>query len=227
MPIGAVKNGHIIGYKYFGFGGLAQDTKGLKAFAGTMPGNETAFNLWLKPQTSESFKVNVWLDGPWDNAAWKGTKIGEIEVPANSKLEVTQFTIDVAQFVDHLDKKNAIFLVAEGTPETELFELVGLGFSAEGKTIERPMVPQVSILVDGQEISLPQTPVRSTNTNGIVGYDLYRAKVDGAAGKVTASSDHPDVQVAVVQANQSTGTAEVAFDYNGLVKTYQLVFETE
>ena len=125
----------------------------MKAFAGTQPGNETAFNLWLKPQTSESFKVNVWLDGPWDNKVWKGTKIGEIE--------------------------------------------------------------------------LPKTPVRSTDTNGIVGYDLYRAKVASAAGEVTASSDHPDVQVAVVQVNKSAGTAVVAFDFNGLVKTYEIEFVTE
>ena len=227
MPIGAVKNGHIIGYKYFGFGGLAQDTKGLKAFAGTQPGNETAFNLWLKPQTSESFKVNVWLDGPWDNKVWKGTKIGEIVVPANSNPESTRFTIDVASFVDHLDQKNAIFLVAEGNPQAELFELIGLGFSSKDKDIERPKVPQVSISVDGVEIELPKTPVRSTDTNGIVGYDLYRAKVANALGEVTASSDHPDVKVTVVQAKESTGTAEVAFDFNGLVKTYQLVFETE
>lgn len=227
MPIGPVKNGHIIGYKYFGFGGLAQDTKGLKAFAGTQPGNETAFNLWLKPQTSESFKVNVWLDGPWDNKVWKGTKIGEIVVPANSNPESTKFTIDVASFVDHLDQKNAIFLVAEGNPQAELFELIGLGFSSKDKDIERPKVPQVSISVDGVEIELPKTPVRSTDTNGIVGYDLYRAKVASALGEVTASSDHPDVKVTVVQAKESTGTAEVAFDFNGLVKTYQLVFETE
>lgn len=224
MPIGAVKNGHIIGYKYFGFGGLAQDTKGLKAFEGTKEGNETAFNLFLKPLTSESFKVNVWLDGPWDNATWKGTKIGEIVVPANASQETTQFSVDVAEFVDHLDKKHAIYLVAEGSSDVDLFELAGLGFSAKGKALERPTVPQISISVDGQEIDVPQTPVRSTDTNGIVGYDLYRAKVDGAIGEVTASSDHPDVQVSIVQANESTGTAEVAFDFNGVVKTYEVEF---
>lgn len=227
MPIGAVKNGHIIGYKYFGFGGLAQDTKGLKAFEGTKEGNETAFNLFLKPLTSESFKVNVWLDGPWDNAVWKGTKIGEIVVPANSNPESTKFTIDVASFVDHLDQKNAIFLVAEGNPQADLFELIGLGFSSKDKNVERPKVPQVSISVDGEEIDLPETPVRSTDTNGIVGYDLYQAKVTSALGEVTASSDHPDVKVSIVQAKESTGIAEVAFDFNGVVKTYQVVFETE
>jgi arabinoxylan arabinofuranohydrolase len=61
------KNGNIIGYKYFGFGGLDKDKKGLKAFEGTKPGNKTAFNLFLTPKTKNAFKVNVWLDGPWDN----------------------------------------------------------------------------------------------------------------------------------------------------------------
>jgi arabinoxylan arabinofuranohydrolase len=118
MPITNVKNGNIIGYKYFGFGGLSENKKGLKAFEGTKKRNKTAFNLFLTPLSAKSFKVNVWLDGPWDNDTWKGTKIGEIIVPANSAQEATQFTIDVSKFVDHLDKKHAIFLVAEST-ETE------------------------------------------------------------------------------------------------------------
>lgn len=70
-----MKNGHIIGYKYFGFGGLDKDKLGLKAFKGTQKGNKTAFNLFLTPKTSRTFKVNVWLDGPWDNKVWKGTKL--------------------------------------------------------------------------------------------------------------------------------------------------------
>ena len=82
-----VKNGNIIGYKYFGFGGLDKDKLGLKAFKGTQKGNKTAFNLFLTPKTSKAFKVNVWLDGPWSNAVWKGTKIGEISVPGNSAQE--------------------------------------------------------------------------------------------------------------------------------------------
>src|SRR5690554_915837 len=107
-------------------------------------------------------------------------------------------------------------------PRSTLFPYTTL-FRSD-KDIERPKVPQVSISVDGVEIELPKTPVRSTDTNGIVGYDLYRAKVDGAIGEVTASSDHPDVQVSIVQAKESTGTAEVAFDFNGVVKTYEVEF---
>jgi hypothetical protein len=232
MPIANVKNGHIIGYKYFGFGGLKKDTKGLKAFRGTKKRNKTAFNLFLTPKTDKSFKVNVWLDGPWDNDTWNGTKIGEIIVPANASKETTQFTIDVSRFVDHLDKKHAIFLVAEGDGQTDLFDLAGLGFSSKKKKITRPIVPAVSIAVNGNEVDLPKTPVRSTDTNGIVGYDIYRATVKLPANTtetptVTASSDNKDVNVTVTQADSPTGTAKVAFDYKGVVKTYQVVLAAQ
>ena len=85
MPLANVQNGNIIGYKYFGFGGLDKDQKGLKAFEGAKPGNKTAFNLFLAPKTANAFKVNVWLDGPWDNETWKGKKIGEINVPGQCR----------------------------------------------------------------------------------------------------------------------------------------------
>ena len=232
MPIEKVRNGHIIGYKYFGFGGLKKEQNGLKAFEGTKQGNNTAFNLFLTPKTEKTFKVNVWLDGPWDNATWKGKKIAEIVVPANSKQEVTQFTADVSRFVDNLDKKHAIFLVAEGAETDTLFNLSGLGFSAKNKKINRPVVPTVSISVNGQAIALPPTPVRSTNANGIVGYDIYQTTYKVPAGttgipKVTASSNNKKVKVSVTQAESRTGTAVVKFDYNGIVKTYRVVYTAE
>ncbi len=232
MPIGNVKNGHVIGYKYFGFGGLKKDTKGLKAFKGTCKRNKTAFNLFLVPKTSKSFKVNVWLDGPWTDEPWDGTKIGEIVVPANSARNQTRFTIDVARYVDYLDQKHAIFLVAEGEESTGLFDLVGLGFSSKKKKIAPPVVPAVSIAVNGIEVDLPKYPVRSTNANGIVGYNLYETTYSLPAGTTTvpavsALSDHRKVYVTVTQADSPAGTAKVEFDFNGVVKTYNIKFETQ
>jgi arabinoxylan arabinofuranohydrolase len=232
MPIANVENGNIIGYKYFGFGGLDKDKKGLKAFKGTKPGNKTAFNLFLTPKSQNAFKVNVWLDGPWDNDTWKGKKIGEINVPANSAQEITQFTVDVSAFVDHLDKKNAIFLVAESTESGGLFDLAGLGFSSNTKKITRPIAPTVSIKVNNLAIDVPATPVRSTNANGIVGYDLYEttynlpANVSGTP-TVTATASNPEVKISVTQAESKTGTAVLKFDYKGLVKTYKVVLASE
>ncbi len=232
MPITNMKNGNIVGFKYFGFGGLDKDTKGLKAFKGTKKRNKTAFNLFLTPKTTKTFIVNIWLDGPWDNAAWKGKKIGEIVVPENSKQETTKFSVDVSEFVDNLDKKHAIFLVAESVDAGDLFDFIGLGFSSNKKEIERPVVPTVSIAVNGKAIEIPVTPVRSTNANGIVGYDLYETKATLPSGssqipKVTASASTDAVKVTIAQAESTSGAAIVKCDYKGIVKTYKVVFAAE
>ena len=236
MPITNVANGHIIGYKYFGFGGLSQDKNGLKAFEGTKQGNNTKFNLFLTPRTRGTFKINVWLDGPWDNDVWNGTKIGEIIVPANSASETTKFTIDVSRFVDHLDKKNAIFLVAEsvsggnrqGHSDDIFCDIIGLGFSSDKKEIVRPVVPIVSISVNDVVIDLPTTPVRTTTTNGIIGYDIYETTVrlSGATGipNVTASASDKNAKIVITQAKSTSGEAIVKIDYKGVVKTYKVVF---
>ncbi|MEO8253597.1 MAG: hypothetical protein ABI554_04345 [Flavobacterium sp.] len=232
MPITKVKNAHIIGYKYFGFGGLKNDKDGLKAFSGTKKGNNTKFNLFLTPRTAKSFKVNVWLDGPWDNATWKGKKIAEIIVPENAKQEVTGFSVDVSKFVDGLDKKHAIFLVAEGNESEQLFDLAGLSFSSKNKKVSRPIVPEIKIAVDGKALELAPNPVRSTDQNGIIGYNIYQANCEIPSGKTTipivsASSNNPKVKITVEQAASLTGKAIVKFDYNGLVKTYNVAFASE
>lgn len=232
MPITNVKNGHIVGYKYFGFGGLKQNTKGLKAFEGAKIGNNTAFNLFITPKTTKAFTINVWLDGPWDNSAWKGKKIGEIIVPADAKQESTKFTINVSKFVDGLDKKHAIYLVAESDETSPLFDLSGLGFSATKKPLVRPVVPTVSISVNGNTIKVPATPVRSTNDNGIVGYDIYEATYKLPASTtqapvVTAAASNPAVKVTITQITSAFGTAILKCDYKGVVKTYKVVLASE
>lgn len=232
MPVTNLQNGNITGFKYFGFGGLKKDQFGLKAFQGTKEGNHTMFNLFLTPKSKKSFKVNVWLDGPYDNAVWNGKKIGEIVVPAQSKFETTQFKIDVSKFVDHLDKKHAIYLVAEGEDHEILYDLIGLGFSSKKHKIDRSIVPQVRIAVNGKALEIPAVPVRSTNANGIVDYDQYeiKSKISSQASTkpiVTASADHPDVKVTITQADSASGTSSVVFNYKGVSKIYKVIFTSE
>jgi arabinoxylan arabinofuranohydrolase len=232
MPVTNLQNGNITGFKYFGFGGLKKDQFGLKAFQGTKEGNNTMFNLFLTPKSKKSFKVNVWLDGPNDNAVWNGKKIGEIVVPAQSKFETTQFKIDVSKFVDHLDKKHAIYLVAEGEDHEILYDLIGLGFSSNKHKIDRPIVPQVRIAVNGKALEIPAVPVRSTNANGIVDYDQYEIKSkissqESTLPVVTASADHPDVKVTITQADSASGTSSVVFNYKGVSKIYKVIFTSE
>jgi arabinoxylan arabinofuranohydrolase len=232
MPLANVQNGNVIGYKYFGFAGLDKGTKGLNAFAGARPGNKTAFNLFLAPKTTNAFKVNVWLNGPWDNATWNGKKLGEINVPANAAREVAKFTLDVASAVENLKEKHALFLVAEGPAGGPLCDIVGLGFSSDKVKIARPVPPAVSIKVNGQAIDLPVNPVRSSNPNGIIGYDIYDASYAVAADaagipQVTASSSDGTVKVEVKHAEAKNGTAFVKFDNHGVVKTYRVAFASK
>ena len=226
MPVSNVKDKDIVGYKYFGFGGLDKDTKGLKAFKGTEPGNETSFNLFLRPRTDKEFKVNIMLDGPWENNVWNGKKIGEIKIPANSLQEITKFSVNVSEYVDNLYKKNAIYLVAEGNSEV-LVDYIGLGFSSKNKELNRPIVPKVSIMANGELLDLPETPVRSTNSNGITEYNLYEATYNVPSSSVdnpniTATSTNEDVKIDITQGVTNSEAAIVNFDYKGVVKTYKI-----
>ena len=230
MVVGGIRNGNIIGYKYFGFGGLNQDKNGLKAFEGTKKGNDTHFNLFLEPKSDKSFKISVWMDGPWDNAAWKGKKIGEINVAANSKKEVTQYSINVSEAVDGIGKKHAIYLVVEGPQgREELADIHGLGFSSKTKKIERPVAPKVTIKANGKALEIPQIPIRSTDENGLLGENDYevKCKVDGEKlPKITASADNKQVKISILKdADSQFGSTVVECTYNNQVKRYHVKFE--
>jgi len=227
-PLSGVSDGDIIGYKYFGFGGLLKDINGLRAFEGSCPGKNTRLDLFLETKTDSGFKISIRLDKPWSNAVCGGMKIGEISIPANaSRQGVVRHSADVSGYVDNLDGKHALFLVAEGG-EGALFDLHGLGFSSAGHEIARPYVPAIGIKVNGVSIDLPRTPVRSTDANGITGYDIYEIPAalpcdKGAMPDITASADTPDVGISVCAPDASTGMAVVKFEYKGLVKTYRLL----
>lgn len=227
-PVGGMRNGHIVGYKYFGFGGLDAPRNGLKAFEGTAKGNATRFNLFLKPLTDEAFKVSVWLDGPWDNAVWKGTRLGEISVPAGSAQEVTRFSLDVSAVVDGLDGKHAVYLVAEGAGQAPLCDLIGLGFSKKGQTLERPQVPVVQIKADGKDLAMPAIPLRSTSANGLTDCTTYEVRCDvpssaSSMPRLSAVSSDPSVAVSVTQGSKDKD-GMVKCTYRGQTKTYLVRF---
>lgn len=224
-PITDVADGNIIGYKYFNFMDAGKDVK-----------DSTVLNLFITPKTPQPFKINIWLDGPWDNDAWKGKKIGEINVPAGSAQVNARYTADVSEYISGLDKKHAIYLVAESVRmgpyarRGSLFDLMGLGFSSKNNEIVRPVAPTVSVVVNNIKMDLSETPVRSTYANGIVGYDIYEKTVTLADGcteipKVEAFASDAGVKIAVTQPDSVKGTAVIKFDYNGEVKTYNILFK--
>ena len=217
MDITDVQSGDILGYKYFGFGGLPADAKGLPAFEGVRAGNGTAFNLFLAARTAQAFKVAVWLDGPWEGGAWNGTKVAEVEIPAGAPADVTRYTVSLGNAVDGLSGKHALFLVAEGPEGEPLCDIVGLGFTKKGQTMEFPVSPAVTVSVGDQALEMPEHPVWATEQNGLMDNTLYELAVpEGVTGKIAVKAPK-SVKVDIDQ-----DARVVRCTYRGKTKTFVL-----
>ena len=207
MDLKGVTDGGIIGYKYFGFGGLAKDTKGVKAFEGTKKGNNTELCVVLTPTTNKPFTIDIMLDSPWTDGAVKGRKIGTVSSVGSEGTRIT-LNADVAEAVDGLKGKHAIYLVAhqEGaTAEDQLFTMHGLYFQKKGQKISVSEAPKVKISVNGAEQVVPETPIRSTNQNGYTDVSHYQVTCSVKKGdKVTAK--------AFVNTNSPKATNDVTFE---------------
>lgn len=239
MDLAGITNRGVVGFKYFGFGGLAQDTKGVKAFEGTKQGDKTMLNVNLTPGGNGAFKIHVMLDGPYANSTWNGKEIAVIDVPEGTKRNATTYSVAVPA-VEGLTGKHAIYLVAEG-PEVKpveaprqfgrqpqqaprpqgLFDLHGLGFSRNGGSCEPPVVPQVKITVDGKAVNLPSAPQYATNDNGFMDASNYQAYAPLKANSVIkATATDPAVKIEVGKVTD--GRAIVTCTYKGVKKVYKL-----
>ena len=232
-----LKNGTVIGYKYFGFGGLAQDTKGCKAFEGTKVGDNTYLNLFGTYGSDQPFKVRVMLDGPVDNEVWKGKEIACFEIhPEKNGGKGKEFVESVkVPTVEGLTGKHAIYLVVEG-PEVKapeqprwgrrieqrygLFDMLGISFSKGVAEKNGPeIVPQVTIMVDGERLIIPKNAILSTNENGYTQTDHYHVY-----GRITeksvleVSADSPEVYLEKSSIN--AGRATVKATWRGVTKTF-------
>ena len=235
MDLAGIKNGGIIGFKYFGFGGLAQDTKGCKAFEGVKKGDNVVLNLNLTPSGKGDFKIHVLLDDPW-----KGQELGTANVTGASANKEGFFSVLVPG-VEGLTGKHAIYLVVEGPdiqqPQQQqgfqfggrrgpqqpqrpqgLFDLHGISFS-KGVSTEKPLVPQVTITANGKKLNIPSTPVRFTNQNGYpdqIRYQLYGPVEAGV--KLKATSDVPGVKFDISPIVE--GRATIKATYKGQTKIF-------
>ena len=239
MDLAGITNRGVVGFKYFGFGGLEKDTKGVKAFTGAQKGDGTMLNLNLTPGGHGAFKIHVMLDGPYANDVWKGKEIAVVEVTADAPRVAKNFQVAVPA-VEGLKGKHAIYLVVEGPevkqPENNrqgwggrqqqqpqrpvgLFDLHGIGFSKAGFVCERPAVPVVTITADGKKLNLPTTPIRCSNANGLT--DAIRYQAYGPLKKGTilnATATDPAVRFEISPIVE--GRATVKCTYNGLEKIY-------
>jgi hypothetical protein len=240
MDLAGIQNGGIIGFKYFGFGGLAQDTKGCKAFEGTKKGDNTQLYLNLTYSGKGAFKIHVKLDDPW-----KGKDLGVIYVGDNTPVNQAVMISHLVPDVEGLTGKHAIYLVTEGPdiqqPEQPqgrpqfggqrrgpqqpqrpqgLFDLHGIGFTKiEAKPI--PFVPEVTITVDGKKLNIPANPIMSTNQNGYTEcnhYQLYGPlKADS---KIKATCEMAPIAVKFEVSPVVDGRASVKATYKGVSKYF-------
>ena len=217
MDLAGITNKGIVGFKYFGFGGLAKDTKGIKAFAGTQKGDGTILNINLTPSGKGAFRIHVMLDGPYANSVWNGREIAVVDIPADAPQTAKNYQVAVPD-VEGLTGKHAIYLVAEGS-EGGLFDLHGIGFSKAGTTCERPAVPIITITADGNKLNIPDTPVFCSNANGLTETNRYQVYGPLKAGTVLkATSSDPSVQIEVGKITD--GRATIRCTYNGLTKIF-------
>lgn len=230
MDLAGIQNGGIVGFKYFGFGGLTKDTKGVKAFEGTKKGDNARLYLNLTSSGKGAFKIHIKLDNPW-----KGEEIGVIgirdEFPAGKSSTVSC----PVPAVEGLSGKHAIYLVVEGpdiqTPQRPqwgrrpqqpqrpqgLFDLHGIGFT-KTDNCPVPLVPEVTITVDGQKLQLPETPIRSTEANGYTEENRYQTYARMTDSSVISATASPDVDINVGKI--ADGRATVTFTYRGQKKIY-------
>ncbi len=215
MDLKDITDGGIVGFKYFGFGGLDKDAKGVKAFRGTLPGDGTRLSLNLTPDTKQGFRIRVMLDGPYANDTWHGREIAVVDVPVGTPKEARSYEVAVPG-VEGLKGKHAIYLVAEG-PDCK-FTLHGIGFAKEGMQCTPPAVPSVEIYADGKKLNIPATPVRCTNANGLtdaIRYQLYAPITDSS--KLEVKSDGAiDIEIGKI----TDGRATIKCSYNGNDKLF-------
>ena len=217
MDVTDVQAGDIVGFKYFGFGGLAESKAGLPAFEGVKQGNRTTLNLFLAARTSEAFKVAVWIDSPWEDGKVKGTRVAEVSIPAGASADVTRYKVSLGDAVDGLTGKHALYLVAEGPSGQPLCDIVGLGFTKKGQSMKFPVPPTVQIAMGGKTLEMPAHPVWTTDQNGLLDCTTYDIAVpEGVTGNITVKAP----KSVAVEIDQEAKV--VRCTYRGKTKTFNL-----
>jgi hypothetical protein len=236
MDLAGIQNGGIIGFKYFGFGGLDKDTKGVKAFEGVKKGDNVHLNINLTTSGKGAFKIHVLLDNPW-----KGEEVAVVDVPASFPANKALTISHLVPALEGLTGKHAIYLVVEG-PEIKqpeqpqrgpwgrrpqepqrpqgLFDLHGIGFAKESGA-QPAFVPEVTITVDGQKLNIPEKPIMSTNANGYTECNRYQLYAPlKANSKVQATCEKAPKAVQFEISPVTAGRTTIKATYRGKEKIF-------
>jgi hypothetical protein len=243
MDLAGLQNGSIIGFKYFNFEGLAKDTKGVKAFTGIGKDDTPFLKLRLTTEGGNlgAFKIHVMIDDPYTGHRLTTVDLASKEQP-ETKVEFHQLNNDARDFLTSLKGKHAVYLVVEG-PEIKqpeqpqrgqwgrrpqqpqrpkgLFTLHGLGFDCHMfNTSNIPVVPQVTITVDGQKLNIPERPLMSTNANGYTECNHYQLYAPLKVGSTVKAESNVPAGVKFEISPVSAGRATVKATYQGKEKIF-------
>ena len=235
MDLAGIQNGGIVGFKYFGFGGLSKDTKGVKAFEGIKKGDNVKLNINLTPSGKGAFTIHVKLDDPW-----KGEEVATFVVPENSSKSAHTISKSVPA-LEGLTGKHALYLVVEG-PEIKqneqqrpqwgrrpqepqrpqgLFNLHGIGFAKNGEGAQPAFVPEITITADGQKLNIPEKPIMATNANGYTECNHYQLYAPLKAGsKLQATCEKAPKAVQFEISSVVEGRATIKATYKGMTKYF-------
>ena len=237
MDLAGIQNGGIIGFKYFGFGGLAKDIKGVKAFEGVKKGDDVHLNINLTTSGKGAFKIHVMLDDPW-----KGQEVKVVDVPANFPANKPLTISTLVPALEGLTGKHAIYLVVDG-PEIKqpeqpqrgqwgrrpqepqrpqgLFDLHGIGFAKNESGAQPAFVPEITITVDGQKLNIPEKPIMATNANGYTECNRYQLYAPlKANSKLKATCEKAPSAVEFEVSSIVGGRATVKATYKGMTKYF-------
>ncbi len=237
MDLAGLKNGDIIGFKYFNFAGLAEDTKGCKAFEGSKEGEDVYITFDMTRTTDQNFNIKIMLDAPYANDVHNGKELATLHIGGPMQADRSHQHAIKLPGLGGLQGKHAIYFVVEGPELKEperprwggprgpqrprgLFDLHGFGFhkSPDNGPVA-PEVPQMNIAIDGVKLTVPQQPLLSTNLNGYTmnnHYQLYGRM--NANSVITATCDNKDVKIEIGQI--ADGRATVKATWKGLTKVF-------
>ena len=210
-PVVNIKNGSIVGYKYFNFNEK----------------NNTRLDVWFTPKGYD-VTVDIMMDAPWTEGTHNpGVKIGELSISGSAAQVKTKFSTPVS-ILNGVSGKHGIYFVFNAiSGNAEICQMNGLGFSCEGNEISAPTAtPSLSIYADGNPLTLPTQPTNSTNANGLADftyYDVNYSHTGSTAPRITADTSDGDIVIDVMQASAPNGIAIVKFTKNGFQSKYYYI----
>lgn len=213
MPLTGLKNGDVVGYKYFIFG---KDSK--------VKVKDSAIDIYLEPRTRRGFDIEVWIDAPGKGNGLQGALAGVVNVPIGASDG--KYSVRLPN-LNQLQGKHAVYLIMKGPEGKTLCDIEGIAFSNDKIHPTRFIAPRVFVEIDGKEYELQNNPVPYDQKSGLTDTGIYAIELplDSSLSNhsVKAFATGNDVHVNVE--NLTNTGCDVKGEYMGIPKTWHISFK--